>query len=146
MTLTRRQLMVIAAAIAAGCNRSDDHRRAEHKQGSGAPSSKPTDPTTRENEAFDAGAIANFPPESVSDAFRSDGLFVIHRDKKLFALASTCTHKGCKVRLAPDQSFYCKCHGSTFDREGKVTKGPATRDLHRLSVAPDERNHVLVRM
>jgi len=80
----------------------------------------------------------------------SDGvttlIFVVRREKKVFALSSVCTHKGCKVRAQDDGSYHCKCHGSTFDREGKVTKRPAKRDLPRLGVALDERSHVLVRI
>jgi Rieske Fe-S protein len=142
MKLTRRQFMVIVAAVSAGCDRSADQRKPTSAT---TPTSRPDEPTTKISEAVDAGAIGDFPPNTVSDVFRDQGFFVIHRDQKVLALSSVCTHKGCKVRLAKDQSFYCKCHGSTFDADGHVTKGPATRDLPRLMVATDDRNHVFVR-
>ncbi len=50
------------------------------------------------------------------------------------AISLACTHQGCTVQLAEDDKFHCPCHGSVFDRQGKVLKGPATRDLPRLQV------------
>ena len=42
----------------------------------------------------------------------------------------TCTHMGCKASWnESEQSFYCPCHGSKFDKNGKVITGPATKDL-----------------
>ncbi|PCI97928.1 MAG: hypothetical protein COB15_06805 [Flavobacteriales bacterium] len=44
------------------------------------------------------------------------------------ALLMLCTHKNCDVK--PTGSFLtCPCHGSEFDNDGKVLKGPATANL-----------------
>ena len=44
------------------------------------------------------------------------------------ALSAKCTHLGCQVRAS--QNFLtCPCHGSTFDVQGKVVRGPAKRPL-----------------
>ena len=44
------------------------------------------------------------------------------------ALSAVCTHLGCNVR--PSGRFLqCPCHGSTYDLEGRVTRGPAERPL-----------------
>jgi Rieske Fe-S protein len=137
MNLNRRQFVVIAAAVATGCKRSDHQR---------SPASKPAEAATQESGVIDAGPIRSFPPDTVSDGFRTEGFFVIHRDQQVFALSSVCTHKGCKVRVAADQSFYCKCHGSTFSRDGRVTKGPASRELPRLSVREGDHGHLLVKL
>lgn len=94
----------------------------------------------------DAGPLADFAADGVFDAHRHEGFFIVRRDKTLFAISSVCTHKGCKVRAQQDQSFACKCHGSTFDKDGKVTKGPAKQDLPRLSVAVNERQHLIVKL
>ena len=82
--------------------------------------------------------------DDVYTEHRDDGFFVVRRDKQLFALSSVCTHKGCKVRVADDLSFFCKCHKSTFDKDGRVTKGPAKRDLPRIPVATDEQGYLHV--
>jgi isorenieratene synthase len=50
------------------------------------------------------------------------------------AISLTCTHQGCTVQLAEDGKFHCPCHGAAFDRDGKVVKGPATRNLPRFQV------------
>ncbi len=47
---------------------------------------------------------------------------------KFITLNTTCTHKKCKVDY-DGSSFECPCHGSTFDKYGKVTEGPATKNL-----------------
>jgi Rieske Fe-S protein len=49
----------------------------------------------------------------------------------LNVLSLTCTHLGCRV-TATEDGFACPCHGSCFDREGRVTRGPAQLPLHRL--------------
>ena len=49
------------------------------------------------------------------------------------ALSSICTHRGCTVDIA-GQGLACPCHGSQYDREGRVTRGPANRALTRYPV------------
>jgi Rieske Fe-S protein len=47
------------------------------------------------------------------------------------ALSALCTHTGCVI--APSGGgFTCPCHGSSFDREGAVTSGPANEPLPRF--------------
>jgi Rieske Fe-S protein len=129
----RRDFMIAAAAAAAtviGWRR--------------VASAATSEPTAK--DVIDAGPISDYPDSDVYDKYRQDGAFVIRRDKQIFALSSICTHKGCKVRVADDLSFYCKCHHSTFDKDGHVTRGPAKRDLPRLGVAEDARAHLLINL
>ncbi|QHC02306.1 Rieske 2Fe-2S domain-containing protein [Epidermidibacterium keratini] len=44
-------------------------------------------------------------------------------------LSAVCTHQGCTVREVSGDKIYCGCHGSEFDLEGGVVKGPATEPL-----------------
>ncbi len=140
MDLSRRQFVILTAAMAAGCGREADESSPR------GPTSSPSLPTTQPiaADAIDAGPVGDFATDRVYDSFREQGFFVIRRDKQVFALSSVCTHKGCKVRAQPDQSFLCKCHGSKFTSDGKVLNGPATRDLLRLAVALDQNKHVIV--
>ena len=46
------------------------------------------------------------------------------------ALSSTCTHLGCTVEVGSTH-LVCPCHGSTFDRQGRVVRGPAEEPLPR---------------
>ena len=55
-----------------------------------------------------------------------------YRDENgnLHAFSHVCTHLGCHVRWnEAETSFDCPCHGSRFDRYGKVIQGPAVKDL-----------------
>ncbi len=61
---------------------------------------------------------------------------VIVRDPKntktLYAVNSTCTHKGCKVKWETDsKELVCPCHSSAFMADGSVAKGPASKPLKR---------------
>lgn len=53
------------------------------------------------------------------------------------ALSSVCTHLGCTVE-AEQTRLVCPCHGSTFDRAGRVLKGPAERSLVRYDARLSE--------
>jgi len=50
-------------------------------------------------------------------------------------VVALCTHKGCEVEEAiPKASggfagWTCPCHGAAYDTSGRVTKGPAPRNL-----------------
>ena len=52
----------------------------------------------------------------------------------VFAVSLICTHLGCIVKPVPT-GFECPCHGSRFDRQGSVTKGPAPQPLPWLKVS-----------
>jgi cytochrome b6-f complex iron-sulfur subunit len=92
----------------------------------------------------DAGLASAYANDGVYSQFRSLGFFIIRRGSQLTALASNCTHRKCKLDAEPDRTFYCPCHGSTFDPAGKVTEGPAKRDLPVFATTTDPRGHLLV--
>jgi Rieske Fe-S protein len=66
------------------------------------------------------------------------------RGGELVALSMTCTHRGCDVEYRPEpEAMACPCHGSEYDLEGKVTRGPAKLPLRRFAVR-EEGDAVLV--
>ena len=65
--------------------------------------------------------------------YRESRVAVIRREEEIYALSLVCTHLGCTVNVTP-QNLVCPCHGSVFDREGAVLKGPSDRPLQRLEV------------
>lgn len=53
---------------------------------------------------------------------------------QLRAMSAKCTHAGCVVAWQNAQ-LHCACHGSNFDANGKVLKGPAKKDLPQWTVS-----------
>ena len=94
---------------------------------------------------FDAGPESAYAADGVYDRFAGSGFFIVRRGAALLVLSSLCTHRKCRLHAESDHTFYCKCHGSTFDPSGHVTEGPATRDLPLLPTASDPRGHLIVR-
>ena len=61
----------------------------------------------------------------------------LFRDKAgVHAISITCTHLGCIVKPSAT-GFDCPCHGSRFDHDGKVIRGPAPAPLPWRKVAVD---------
>jgi cytochrome b6-f complex iron-sulfur subunit len=49
---------------------------------------------------------------------------------KDFAINAVCTHLGCVVPWnKATNKFMCPCHGSQYDENGKVVRGPAPLSL-----------------
>jgi carotenoid phi-ring synthase / carotenoid chi-ring synthase len=63
----------------------------------------------------------------------ADRMYAVSPENKE-AISLTCTHQGCTVQLAEDGKFHCPCHGAVYDRQGKVLKGPAQKNLPRFQV------------
>jgi Rieske Fe-S protein len=122
----RRQFLILAAAGAAALHPKSVY--ASHPE-----------------QLIDAGPLSKYSSDGLYDAFRDLGFFVIRKGDKLIALSSSCTHRKCTLKAERDHSFYCKCHGSTFDPGGKVTEGPATRDLPAFATI-NEKGHLLVKV
>jgi Rieske Fe-S protein len=63
----------------------------------------------------------------------TDPLYVLRLDDGQFAVISPiCTHQGCTVDIQGPR-LVCPCHGSTYDRQGRVLRGPAERSLARFT-------------
>jgi Rieske Fe-S protein len=129
MSMSRRQFLILAAGAVAGCQTADDGG---------------TSATAHRERVVNAGPVSSYAADGVYNNFRDQGFFVIRNGEKLFALSAICTPRKCKLIGEPDHSFYCKCHGSTFDPGGKVTLGPAKRDLPILPVFVNEKGQLLV--
>ncbi len=129
MKISRRQFLILTAGLAAGCKTADN----------------PGNSVANEERTVNVGPIGNFAAAGVYN-FRDQGFFVIRKGEKLFALSAFCTHRKCKLTAEPDRSFYCKCHGSTFDPSGDVTEGPARRELPMLPAFANEHGQLLVKI
>jgi cytochrome b6-f complex iron-sulfur subunit len=97
---------------------------------------------TRKTE-FDLGLAESFP---IGSRTRIDEIpALILRDPAGFnALSLQCTHLGCTVEDTA-RGFECPCHGSQYDDQGEVTRGPAAKPLPRLRAEVDTHGHLIVR-
>lgn len=60
-------------------------------------------------------------------------------DGRIVAFDDRCTHLGCRPNWNPLRNlFECPCHGSEFDVEGTVKRGPAGLPMARLTVSGRE--------
>ena len=110
--MDRRTFLILGAAFTTGC--------------AAAPGGVTLASADR-GRVVNAGPAAQYLADGVYTRFRDRGFFIVRRGAKLFAVSAICTHRKCKLEAEPDKSFYCPCHGSTFDGNGKVTAGPARR-------------------
>jgi len=58
---------------------------------------------------------------------------LINTDGSFTAISLVCTHLGCTLE-SKNEGFECPCHGSRFDTQGKVKRGPASQPLRKLQV------------
>ena len=130
MQVNRRTFLVLSTTFAAGC---------AAVPGGANLSSSDT------GHVVNAGPAGQYLADGVYTRFRDLGFFIVRRGANLFALPAICTHKNCRLDAEPDKTFYCPCHGSTFNPDGKVTKGPARRNLAVLAVVTDEKGDLLVK-
>ena len=86
----------------------------------------------------DVGSVDEIAPGSGALVRQGLEKLAVYRDDEgqLHACEAKCPHLGCLVHWNPAETTWdCPCHGSRFDRYGKVINGPANRDL-----APAERS------
>ncbi len=53
---------------------------------------------------------------------------------EFFAYSAVCPHQGCLVREVREDTIVCPCHGSEFQLDGNVQRGPARRGLNPLAI------------
>ncbi len=91
---------------------------------------------------FDLGPASDFPPGSKWVASQIPAV-IRHSSDGFIALSLVCTHLGCTVEEAPG-GFQCPCHGSRYDTQGSVTRGPAAKPLRALRVEVTTPGHLVV--
>ena len=76
--------------------------------------------------------VSDIPPQGAL-VYRDQRLALLRDSSGFYALSLVCTHLGCTVTVSSGH-LSCPCHGSEFDRQGRVLKGPADKPLLRLKV------------
>ena len=86
----------------------------------------------RRRQVVARAARADVPVEGAL-VFRQERVALMREGDTVNSLGLVCTHLGCTVTVT-GSGLSCPCHGSLFDRQGGVLKGPADRALNRLKV------------
>ncbi len=72
-------------------------------------------------------------------------LYVLALDEGFAVLSPICTHLQCTVNVEGGV-LLCPCHGSTYDREGRVLRGPAQQALRRFPAALTPEGDLVIRI
>jgi Rieske Fe-S protein len=129
MTTCRRTVLKGAAAtcgvgLLAACGGGDEQESAQATTGGSAGSGEPL---IQLDEVPVGGA------KGVT-ASNGDKVIVTRpTEDEAVAFDATCPHQGCTV--APDdEQLSCPCHGSQFELDGSLKKGPAEKGLQSYAV------------
>ena len=71
-------------------------------------------------------------PEGEGEILNIEGKgAAVYNDNGVFkCFSNKCTHLQCEIEWnATDKTFDCPCHGSRFNNDGTVLRGPAKRPL-----------------
>ena len=83
---------------------------------------------------FRAGSPDDYPVNSVT-YIQDQQVYIVRTEKGLWAMTAVCTHLGCITQWKPESNqIACPCHGSKFERDGKVQAGPAPSALPHFTV------------
>ncbi|WP_340113418.1 ubiquinol-cytochrome c reductase iron-sulfur subunit [Maribellus mangrovi] len=75
----------------------------------------------------------------------SDEYIIVTQDNTTTVYSAHCTHLGCKIDKLEGDRFVCPCHGSQYDLQGKVLKGPAYKNLREvLSSISEDGNNITI--
>jgi len=93
---------------------------------------------------FDIGLAENYP---IGSRLPIPGVpaLLIHNQNGFSALSLVCTHLGCTVEQKA-YGFACPCHGSRYDANGNVLRGPAQKPLRALRVEITSDQHLILHM
>jgi Rieske Fe-S protein len=125
MPISRRTALVgtgvsLAATTIAGC--------ATYGKPPVAPAATPA--PAPQDPAAPVQAIARTADVPVGSGVIVDDVVITQPTQGEFkGFSAICTHAGCTVAEVVDGSINCPCHGSRFNLDGTVAKGPAKRPL-----------------
>ena len=100
------------------------------------------------NSNLPAGAVANINQMTVGTPLYFDypssgytNMLMKKSDGTVSALSMLCTHVCCQCEYVSGE-IYCPCHGSLFDQNGKVLRGPAPVALPSVELSIDSNGNI----
>jgi cytochrome b6-f complex iron-sulfur subunit len=94
---------------------------------------------------FAAGQPRDYAPDSAT-LLPEHRVFIVNQPDGFSCLSAVCTHLGCTVASDEKGGYACPCHGSAFDPEGRVLRGPASWPLERYTLSLSRRGELIVDM
>ncbi len=85
---------------------------------------------------FDLGPASDY-PTNTRKVIAHIPAILIHDEKGWRAISLVCSHLGCTVEER-SFGFECPCHGSRYDPNGAVVRGPASTNLNKFRVVESE--------
>jgi len=138
-TLDRRQFVELTVGVALSCTGFGCASMVTHRVAL-------TDGSVRLDLALYPDLAAAGGSLRVLPTGRDVPVYVLALDDGGFAAVSPiCTHRGCTVEVQRS-ALVCPCHGSTYDRRGRVVQGPAERDLQAYPTRVTEDGVLLIRV
>lgn len=87
----------------------------------------------------------SIPLSSIDEGLSFHGPVIINREVSIYSVfSSACPHLGCTISEATNGNIVCPCHGSRFNFQGKVVKGPASGGLRVLAYKIDRKTETMV--
>ena len=66
-----------------------------------------------------------------------ENFIVIKQNSSIKIFSSKCSHLGCRIKGTEQNDLVCPCHGSRYNFNGDVVKGPAQNSLKLLEFKRD---------
>jgi Rieske Fe-S protein len=79
--------------------------------------------------------VSEIPPNSgMTGKIGDKPVAVFNTGEGLIVLENICTHMRCQTHWnSTELTWDCPCHGSRYKSDGSVLRGPAPKDLKKLS-------------
>jgi len=91
---------------------------------------------------FDLGIVKEIPIGAIVTVPEVQAA-LINTTGSLQAVSLVCPHLGCTVK-ANNNGFACPCHGSQFNPDGSLKRGPATKGLRVLKLEIRNDGHLIL--
>lgn len=99
-------------------------------------------PNPSPSTQFDLGPVDLLPTEGILVVEQAQAALFSTADG-FQAISLVCPHLGCEVEVHED-GFACPCHGSRFNLDGSLQKGPADRPMRFLRLEIDANGHLIL--
>jgi Rieske Fe-S protein len=134
--ISRKQAIVGAGAVLTGVVLSACATYG--KQPAAAPSGGAPDSVPPQSDSTKPGAsaVAKTADVPVGSGVIVDDVVLTQPTAGVFkGFSAVCTHAGCTVAKIANGTIDCPCHGSKFNLDGTVAKGPASKPLESKTIS-----------